>query len=119
MHELSAFQRDLLYAVAGLDHPHGLGIREALAGRYDTDISHSRLYRNLNALADHGLVAKSEKDARTNQYRLTSRGVNAVEDHHDWIEIQLDGGDAPATEEVVEDLPAAEGTNLTTGDGDA
>ncbi|WP_394347183.1 hypothetical protein [Halobacterium salinarum] len=32
MHDLTGFQRDLLYAIAGLDEPHGLAVKDELEG---------------------------------------------------------------------------------------
>lgn len=34
MYDLTAFQHDLLYIVAGLDEPHGLAIKEELERRW-------------------------------------------------------------------------------------
>ena len=56
MHDLTGFQRDLLYVIAGRDDPHGLAIKEELEEYYESEIHHGRLYPNLDALVDKGLV---------------------------------------------------------------
>jgi DNA-binding PadR family transcriptional regulator len=84
MYDLTGFQRDLLYVVAGLDEPHGLAIKEELEGYYEKEIHHGRLYPNLDTLVEKGLVEKGELDRRTNVYSLTRRGRREVEDRHDW-----------------------------------
>lgn len=43
MHDLTGFQRDLLYVVAGLDEPKGLAVKAELDDYYGTDINHGRL----------------------------------------------------------------------------
>ena len=44
MYDLTGFQRDLLYVVAGLDDPHGLAIKDELEDYYEKEIHHGRLY---------------------------------------------------------------------------
>lgn len=89
MHDLTGFQRDLLYVIAGLDDPHGLALKDELEDYYTTEIHHGRLYPNLDTLVEKGLVEKSEKDRRTNSYTATARGLQALEARHDW-ESQFD-----------------------------
>ncbi|MFC7166055.1 helix-turn-helix transcriptional regulator [Halospeciosus flavus] len=84
MHDLTGFQRDLLYVIAGLDEPHGLGIKEELEEYYTSDIHHGRLYPNLDTVVDKGLVEKGEIDKRTNFYTLTRRGQRELEDRREW-----------------------------------
>lgn len=72
--EANSFQRDLLIALRDLSAPHGLGIRDYLVDAYDEQIRPPRIYDNLDKLADRGLVEKSEKDKRTNEYTLTDLG---------------------------------------------
>lgn len=78
MDDLTAFQRDIMYVVAGNDNPHGLAIKEALDDYYNEDINHGRLYPNLDDLVDLGLIEKGERDRRTNEYELTDRGVREL-----------------------------------------
>ena len=84
MDDLIAFQRDLLYIIAGLENPHGLAILDELAEYYNTEIQHGRLYPNLDTLVDKGLVQKEQEDGRTNSYSLTERGRRELEAHREW-----------------------------------
>ena len=40
MDDLTGFQRDLLYVVAGLEQPHGLAIKDELEAYYGSEIHH-------------------------------------------------------------------------------
>ena len=84
MFDLTGFQRDLLYVIAGQEEPHGLAIKEEIENYYEKEVHHGRLYPNLDTLVEKGLVDKSEKDRRTNAYRLTSRGKREIEDRQRW-----------------------------------
>lgn len=84
MFELSAFQRDILYAIGGLETPSGTAIKDDLDHYYEVEVHHGRLYPNLDTLVDKGLVEKGKKDDRTNEYSLTDTGLNALEDRRDW-----------------------------------
>lgn len=91
MYDLTAFQRDLLYVVAGLDEPHGLAIKEELEDYYEKEVHHGRLYPNLDTVVEKGLIDKGQLDRRTNVYSLTQRGQRELEARHDW-EDQYIGG---------------------------
>jgi PadR family transcriptional regulator, regulatory protein PadR len=54
MKDLTAFQRDALYVIAGLDDPHGLAIKEELEEYYNKTVHHGRLYSNLDTLVNKG-----------------------------------------------------------------
>ena len=97
MHDLTGFQRDLLYVIVGLDEPHGLAIKEELEGYYEKEIHHGRLYPNLDTLVDKGLVEKGEKDRRTNLYTATRRGRREVEDRRRWENQYVDDIEALAS----------------------
>jgi len=84
MYDLTGFQRDLLYVVAGKEEPHGLAIKDELEDYYEKEIHHGRLYPNLDSLVDKGLVEKGELDRRTNYYLLTSRGEREIEARREW-----------------------------------
>lgn len=79
MYDLTGFQRDLLYVIAGLDDPHGLAIKEELENYYEKEIHHRRLYPNLDTLVEIGLVEKSQRDRRTNEYTTTRRKIREIE----------------------------------------
>lgn len=90
MHDLTGFQRDLLYVIVGRDEPHGLAIKDELESYYETEIHHGRLYPNLDTLVDKGLVEKGQRDRRTNYYTLTRRGEREIEARADWEGQYLD-----------------------------
>lgn len=91
MHDLTGFQRDLLTVIAGLDEPHGLGIKEELEDYYETEIHHGRLYPNLDTLVEEGLVEKGEIDRRTNFYTVTDAGHGVLESRRSWEGQYLNG----------------------------
>ncbi|WP_323173246.1 PadR family transcriptional regulator [Natrialba sp. PRR66] len=84
MYDLTGFQRDLLYVIAGQDDPHGLAIKDELEAYYEGEIHHGRLYPNLDTLVDKGLVEKGEEDRRTNFYAVTRRGTREIEARREW-----------------------------------
>lgn len=87
MDDLTAFQRDLLYVIAGLsdtERPYGLAIKRDIEDYYNTDVNHGQLYPNLDTLAEKGLVEKGTIDRRTNSYELTERGRSELETRRDW-----------------------------------
>ncbi len=84
MYELTGFQRDLLYIVAGLDEPHGLAVKNEADEYYEDEIHHGRLYPNLDTLVENGLIEKSAKDRRTNEYALTQKGEQEIEARREW-----------------------------------
>ncbi len=84
MHDLTGFQRDLLYVIVGGDRPHGLAIKDELEEYYGTEINHGRLYPNLDTLVEKGLVEKGQIDQRTNSYSLTQRGSREIKARREW-----------------------------------
>lgn len=86
MYDLTGFQRDLMYVIAGLDNPHGLAIKDEIQKYYQKEIHHGRLYPNLDTLVDKGLVEKTAKDKRTNAYEITQRGQRELDARDDWEE---------------------------------
>ena len=84
MYDLTGFQRDLLYVIAGNDSPHGLAIKEELESYYEAEIHHGRLYPNLDTLVEKGLVEKGQVDQRTNYYAITKRGRREIEARREW-----------------------------------
>ena len=85
MDDLTGFQRDLLYVVAGLDRPKGLAVLDEISTYYDSEIHHGRLYPNLDTIVEAGFVEKGQQDRRTNYYELTNRGREAIEQRQDWV----------------------------------
>ena len=90
MHDLTGFQRDLLYVLAGLETPKGLAIKDELEKYYESEINHGRLYPNLDELVDKGLVEKGQIDKRTNAYSLTRRGERELTARREWEDQYVD-----------------------------
>ena len=86
MYDLTGFQRDILYAIAGQDAPKGLAIKDELDSYYESEINHGRLYPNLDELVEKGLVEKGTIDDRTNSYDLTQRGRREIDARREWEE---------------------------------
>lgn len=84
MYDLTGFQRDLLYVVAGKNDPNGLAVKAELDGYYESEVAHSRLYQNLDALLEKGLVEKGQVDQRANYYVLTDRGRREIDARREW-----------------------------------
>jgi len=81
MQGLTTFQYEMLAVLNSEGSVYGLKMKRELENRhpkYDGEVNHGRLYPNLDALVDAGLIEKSEKDARTNLYALTDDGRNAL-----------------------------------------
>ena len=91
MHDLTGFQRDLLYVIVGKNEPHGLAIKEELEEYYEREIHHGRLYPNLDTLVEKGLVEKGQRDRRTNYYTVTRRGHREIEARTEWEAQYVDG----------------------------
>ncbi|MDF9748074.1 MULTISPECIES: PadR family transcriptional regulator [Natrinema] len=91
MYDLTAFQRDLLYAIADQDEPHGLAIKDELEKYYEKEIHHGRLYPNLDEIVNKGLVEKGELDRRTNYYTITARGHRELEARRKWEDQYVSG----------------------------
>ena len=93
MYDLTGFQRDLLYVIAGLEDPYGLAIKDELDDYYEKEIHHGRLYPNLDTLVEKGLVEKGTLDKRTNMYSITRRGKREIAARTEWegqhINVQL------------------------------
>ncbi|MBX0325549.1 PadR family transcriptional regulator [Halomicroarcula sp. F13] len=89
MDGLTGFQRDILYALVGLESPHGLAVQAELDEYYSESVTRGRLYANLDELVDRGFVHKERQTDRSNQYTLTDHGVRAIVAHRRWTEQQL------------------------------
>ncbi len=90
MDDLTGFQRDLLYVIAGADQPSGQDVKEDIEGYYTTEINHGRLYPNLDTLVNKELVEKGQLDRRTNYYTISDGGVDATEDRRGWESQYID-----------------------------
>jgi PadR family transcriptional regulator PadR len=84
VHELTGFQRDLLYVIAGFDHPSGRTVADEIERTLERDITHGRLYPNLDELVDADLVEKGEINRRTNFYAITDEGKESLRLRREW-----------------------------------
>ncbi|MXV63022.1 PadR family transcriptional regulator [Natronorubrum sp. JWXQ-INN-674] len=84
MHDLTGFQRDLLYVIAGTDEPSGQDVKTEVGSYYSSDINHGRLYPNLDTLVNKDLVEKGELDRRTNYYEITETGRQQIQERREW-----------------------------------
>lgn len=84
LHELTAFQRDLLTAIMRLDDPSGLDAKRALEAAYDTSMTHGRVYPALAGLVEDGLLAKRVLNSRRHAYEVTEHGRRRLVGHNDW-----------------------------------
>ncbi|UHQ98425.1 PadR family transcriptional regulator (plasmid) [Natrinema zhouii] len=89
MHDLTGFQRDLLYVIAGTDQPSGQDVKDEVETYYSTDINHGRLYPNLDILVNKELVEKGQLDRRTNFYEITDDGAELISERLEWEEEYL------------------------------
>ena len=85
MDDLSGFQRDLLYVIAGADQPSGQDVKDEIEQYYSSEINHGRLYPNLDTVVNKDLVEKGQLDRRTNYYAITDEGEQAIEDRREWV----------------------------------
>ena len=83
MFELTGFQRDLLYVIAGADRPSGQQIKESISEDVG-EVNHGRLYPNLDTLVERGLVDKGQHDRRTNFYEISEAGEEAIVERRKW-----------------------------------
>lgn len=86
MHDLTGFQRDLLYVIAGSDRPSGQSVKEEVEKYYSSEINHGRLYPNLDTLVNKELVEKGQLDRRTNYYAITEAGHQRIRERREWEE---------------------------------
>lgn len=90
MDDLTGFQRDLLYVIAGQEQPSGQDVKEEVEQYYEADINHGRLYPNLDTVVNKELVEKGELDRRTNYYDITDEGLEMLDERREWEEQYVD-----------------------------
>ncbi|KAB1185045.1 MULTISPECIES: PadR family transcriptional regulator [Haloferax] len=83
MFELTGFQRDLLYVIAGAERPSGQEIKEMISKDVG-EVNHGRLYPNLDALVEQGYVNKGQHDRRTNFYEMSEKGRESILARREW-----------------------------------
>lgn len=85
---LTSFQRDLLYVIAGKTNPSGQDIKEALQ-RDMGEITHGRLYPNLDTLVKKNYIEKGQINRRTNYYSSTEKAIESLEARREWEDRQV------------------------------
>ena len=96
-HDLTAFQQTIL-TVLSEESQYGLAVKRNLEDYYGNEVNHGRLYPNLDDLVEHGLVAKSAIDKRTNQYELTEEGYDLLLGELEWQASKLVTNDERASD---------------------
>lgn len=102
---LRDIKRDILVVLARDGAQHGLAIKRRLDERMNTDINPSRLYPNLDELAEQGYIEKGHITQRANRYELTRHGKRALSDYHSWL---TDGLDNPSATRPLQRLARQE-----------
>lgn len=87
--ELTSFQRDLLYVIAGKTNPSGQEIKQELQRDMD-EITHGRLYPNLDTLVKLDYVEKGQSDRRTNYYTSTEKAMESLKTRREWEDSHVD-----------------------------
>jgi len=90
MDDLTGFQRDLLYVIAGADQPSGQDVKDEIEQYYSSEINHGRLYPNLDTVVNRELIEKGQLDRRTNYYAITDEGEQAIENRREWESQYID-----------------------------
>jgi len=81
---LTGFQRDILRILDREGPLYGLAIKAGLEAYTGSEVNHGRLYPNLDTLVDEGLIAKSERDQRTNDYALSDEAEQLLDARRAW-----------------------------------
>ncbi|MWV40572.1 PadR family transcriptional regulator [Natrialba sp. INN-245] len=90
MNDLTGFQRDLLYVIAGADQPSGQDVKDEVERYYESEINHGRLYPNLDTLVNKEFVKKGQLDRRTNYYAITDAGEDVIQERREWEHQYID-----------------------------
>jgi PadR family transcriptional regulator, regulatory protein PadR len=84
MNDLTGFQRDLLYIIAGCDETYEFRIKDELESYYQTEVTHDRLYPNLDTLVNAELLEARQHTNQPDEYVMTVQGQNEVETRRKW-----------------------------------
>ena len=90
MDDLTGFQRDLLYVIAGADQPSGQDVKDEIEQYYRSEINHGRLYPNLDTVVNKELIEKGQLDRRTNYYAITGEGEQVIEERRELVSQYVD-----------------------------
>ncbi len=81
--ELTSFQRDILYVASDKDEPTGQEIKQELEGELE-EITHGRLYPNLDTLVEQEYLDKGMIDRRSNYYAVSEKGEIELKRRREW-----------------------------------
>ncbi|WP_418771533.1 PadR family transcriptional regulator [Halobacterium yunchengense] len=107
--DLTSFQRDLLFVVAGRGAASGQELKAELEEATGETVLPGQLYPNLDELQRNGLVRKEVRDGRTNDYSATERGRGVLSALVRWqcerVDPALAEADWPASDGPTSDRP--------------
>ena len=83
MEELTEFQKNIVNVLVGGDK-YGLAIKSELEEYYEDEVSHGRLYPNLDRLVNSDYIEKRPRDERTNEYGLTDEAREQIREEMEW-----------------------------------
>lgn len=75
MNDLSAFQRDILFLVAGLESPSIYDLNQQMEEYRDSGVTIERVEPNVRSLKDKGLITENPDSGR---YRITRTGLTKI-----------------------------------------
>jgi DNA-binding PadR family transcriptional regulator len=90
MHDLTGFQRDLLFVLSGLGTANGQQLKRELGRTLEGPVLSGRIYDNLETLVGGGYVSKDRRDGRTNEYRVTASGEEVIRGQLEWQRSYVD-----------------------------
>lgn len=88
MIDLSSFQRDCLYVIAGSPDPDYDAIQEALEEYYQSEVIDARLNPNLEELVAEGYLERTGTKG-SERYALSETAASALEERRAWEESHL------------------------------
>lgn len=90
MDDLTGFQRDLLYVIAGGDEPNGLTVRAEIDKYYEREIDRAHVYYNRDVLFEEGYLEHSERVGRGKRLRLTEKGQQSLVERRSWEDDRIE-----------------------------
>lgn len=99
--DCTAYQIDILLALARGGPQTGAKVRERLRARHGEQAD-ARPYRNLDDLAEEGLVEKESIDRRSNSYALTPAGYQQLEEYLAYVERHVEDDPLATAERGVQ-----------------
>jgi len=103
MDDLTEFQKNIINVLVSGDK-YGLAIKNELEEYYEDEVSHGRLYPNLDRLVNSDYLEKRPRDERTNEYSLTDEAREMLREDMEWRLNKYVGGSNDREQEVREML---------------